>query len=246
MRNIVPARTLERRSRRLLVGALLFALFGLFVASIGFFLFAIELVVPSNPDFGVYDAVRRVIVGLGVLIIFTAIALVIRAVTWRMDNKLAEKTADALQEFLDDDYVFIRNVSKLKLGYIDAVLVGRNGVLVFRITDRVGTFFNDKGHWLRQRDRGDWQTMRWNPTREVVADVDSLRQYLADKDLPDVPIFAVIVFLNDRPLTQISAQEPVVRAMYAHELAYELNDTYFARQRIDQATVRRIVHILMN
>jgi hypothetical protein len=246
MQNIVPARTLERRSRRMIGIALLSALGGVFFVALGLFLFAISFVVPSNPNFDLYDIFRQAMIFLGVAIILIAIGMVIRALTWRMDNELAEKTANALQDFLDDRYVFIRNVSKQSLGYIDAVLVGPNGVLVFRITDRLGIYFNEKGNWLKQRDKGDWRTSRWNPTREATEDIKRLRIYLDKQGIQDTPVFGVIVFLEDRPLVQFSVQEPVVPVVYTDALNYELNDSYFARERIDAPTIRRIVTQLMN
>lgn len=244
MHNLIPSRSLERRSRNLLIGGILLVLLGAFLAALGGFLFAIEFVVPSNPSFSLYDTLRRILIGLGFLLVLVGLILVARALTWRTDNELALKTGTALAEFLDEKYAYIRNVSRLSIGYIDAILVGPPGVLVFRITRRQGVYFNEGENWMRQIDDGQWRTMRWSPTHEALVDMEKLREYLVNRGLNDVPVYGVVVFLQDEPLARITRQKPVLPVAHPSELSYTLADTYFAENRIDTDTVRRIVQSL--
>jgi hypothetical protein len=244
VRNLVPARALQRRSRNLLYAAALVALVGVVMALIGVALFVIPLVVPSNTAFPLYDGLRRLLVALGIFIVLIGLLLIIRALTWKQDNTLAEMVGQTLAAFLDDRYGFIRNVSKLSLGYIDGVLLGPPGVLVMRIVDRDGILFNDGAGWLEQVDKGDWKTLRWNPTQETVADVKKMREFLKTRGLGDTPVFGVIVFTKEMPAAQFTTRNPLVQAVYLSKFDYELKPTYFAKDRLDQTTVNRLVTFL--
>lgn len=244
MQNVVPARALARRSRSLIFAAVVIFVLGIFVAVLGVVLLQIPLVVPSNSNFTLYDSARRGLIGLGVVLGVLAVLMALRGITWKTDNQLAASTGEALTDFLDERYIFIRNISKRALGYVDAILIGPPGLLVFRITAKEGTFFNEGPHWLRQKDKGDWVTMRWSPTRETVDDIRKVREYLDARGLPDIPVFGVVVLTKDAPLAQVSQQNPIVPALHPNELSYDLSDTYFAKDRIDQATVVRIAEML--
>lgn len=244
MQNIAPSNLLTRRSRDLLYVALLIVLVGALLAVIGGAMFLISFVVPSNPNYNLYHIVRTVILVVGVLVILLGLVLVVRALTWKTDNRLAEQVGNELAQYVDGRFTFIRNINKLSVGYIDAVLVGPSGVLVFRITDKQGVLFNDGAAWLRQRDKGDWSTIRWNPTREVVDDIKKLREYLATRGKPDVPVFGVIVFTRESPDVQFTTQNPVVPVIYLSEISYNLSDSYFAKDRIDEPLVTELVNLL--
>jgi len=244
MQNIAPSHLLTRRSRDLLYGALLIVLVGALFAVVGGAMFLIAFVVPSNPSYGLYDIVRTLILAGGVLVILLGLGLVIRALTWKTDNQLAEQVGNELAQYVDGRFTFIRNINKLSVGYIDAVLVGPPGVLVFRITDKQGVLFNDGAAWLRQKDKGEWVTLRWNPTKEVVDDIKKLREYLATRGNPDVPVFGVIVFIKESPDVQFTMQNSVVPVIYLSEISYNLSDSYFAKDRIDEPLVTELVNLL--
>ncbi|MCU0511093.1 MAG: NERD domain-containing protein [Anaerolineae bacterium] len=244
MQNVVPSSGLARRSWNVLYGAGLLLLIGLLVAIAGAFLFAVPLVVPTNAAFSAYNTVRTIMIPAGIVVVLLALLLALRAVTWKRDNPLAALTGERLAAFLDARYVFIRNVSRVSLGYVDAVLVGPAGVLVFRITDRTGILFNEGAGWIRQRDRGQWVTMRWNPTRETADDVQRLREWLRVRGLPDVPVFGVIIFTKEMPEAQVTAQNPLVPVVYLSEISYALSDSFFARDRLDAATASKIALLL--
>lgn len=246
MQNVSPTHNLSRRSRDFLIAAAVVFLLGAALAIVGIALHIINVVVPSNPGYDIYDLTRKAVLSGGMGVIFVSLLMAFRAVTWKTDNLLAKAVGDQLAEYLDEHFVYIRNISKRTIGYVDAVLISKHGVLTFRISDRQGVFFNEKGEWLTQKDKGEWKPMRWNPTREVVEDVRKIREYLKDYKLPDVPVYGVVVFTDDPPTTQITKQDPVVPVLHANELSYGLQDTYFAKSRLDAEAVQQVVNLLYN
>ena len=246
MQNVSPTRNLSRRSRDFLIASAVVFLLAATLAIVGLTLHIINVVVPSNPGFEIYDLTRKAVLSVGIGLIFVSLLMALRAVTWKTDNFLAKAVGDELSQYLDKQFVYIRNISKRTIGYVDAVLVSKHGVLVFRISDRQGVFFNEKGAWLSQKDKGEWKPMRWNPTHEVVADVKKIREYLTDYKLKDIPVYGVVVFTPSPPTTQFSLQEPVVPVSHANQLSYSLQDSYFAKDRIDAETVQQVVNLLYN
>ncbi len=244
MRHVVPSGALTRRARTVLYGSAVLMLAGLFALSIGFALHVVALVVESNPGFRQYDLVRKGLIVIGGLVIVISLGLIVRALTWKRDNLIAKSLGDAIAEFFDDRFIFIRNVSRSTLPYIDAVLVGPPGVLVLRVSDVRGVYFNEGRAWMKQRDKGEWRTMRWNPTEEAVSDIKSMREWLKARDLPDIPVFGAIVFTHEVPETQVTAQSPVVPVLHTSEFSYRLQDNYFAKDRLDQPRVNRIASLL--
>lgn len=246
MQNVSPTRNLSRRSRDFLIAAAVVFLLGATLAIIGLTLHIINVVVPSNPGYEVYNLTRKAVLSGGIGLIFVSLLMALRAVTWKTDNMLAYAVGQELAQYLDKHYVYVRNISKRAIGYVDAVLISKHGVLVFRISDRQGVFFNEKGEWLRQKDKGEWKPMRWNPTREVVADVKKIREYLAEYKLKDTPVYGVVVFTEEPPTTQFTLQDPVVQVSHVSQLSYSLQDTYFAKDRINAEMVQQVVNLLYN
>lgn len=249
MRTESPEWALTRRSYNVMLIAAFLIVIGAIGLTISFALFLFPLQVPSNPGFTTYDALRRLIIGLGVVIIVVGFALFIRALTWKRDNPLARRVSRTLHQFLGDDakdgFVFIPNVNKLRLGYMDGVLVGPPGVLVLRISDRQGVFYNEGKDWMRKTGDGEWQAIRWNPTEEVVKDIHRLRNFMEARNLPDVPVFGVIVFTGNSPGVQVGQQNGVVPAVLMESLTQGLNETYFARDRINPGIRQQITNLLL-
>ena len=244
MQSVAPTRRLSRRSRDLLIAAAVVFLVGALVSIAGIALHIFNLVVPFNPGSQTYDLTRKAILSIGIGIIFSSFLMALRAITWKTDNALARELGSLLDANLDRQFVYIRNISKRPVGYLDAVLVSKHGVLVFRITKRRGLFFNDKGDWLRRRPKGDWKPMRWNPTREVVIQVAKLREYLEDFRLAAIPVRAVIVFTRESPLVQLTVREPAVPVIQSNQLLEHLRDSYLADDHLDAETVQRVVNLL--
>lgn len=243
MRSVIPSVALARRSRNLLLAGILVALLGGVAFTVSLFMRAVPIVVSSNENFGFYVIMRELLGWVGGVIFFIALAMITRAVTWRQDNKLATVIGDTLDDFLDERFIFIRNISKFSVGYVDAVLIGPPGVLVFRITQRSGVFFNEGTRWMRQLDKGQWRALRWSPTDEAVQDIQKLREFLQARNLPEVPVFGVVVFTEDAPATSVSVEDPVVPVLQPRELQAGLRD-YFGRDRIAQAAANQVARVL--
>lgn len=247
MRNIVPARSLARRSRNLLLGAIFLVVLGGVSMVVGFFLDTVPLEVANTPNATLYEILITVLWWLGVLLIIVGIALMIRAATWKRDNPIAAQIGDVLARELnlDDRYAYIRNLSRMAIGYVDAVLIGPPGVLVMRVTNRGGTYFNEGSKWLRQKDKGEWQALNWSPTEEVAEDVRKIREFLQARGLAQIPVFAVVVFTEDQPATRVTTESPVVPVLQPQEMTYGLDYSYFAeRNRLDQPTVNKVIKTL--
>jgi hypothetical protein len=115
-----------------------------------------------------------------------------------MENQGALAVAEVLGRELDGSFTLLRNVSRRGLGYIDAVLVGPPGVLVFRILETPGIFRNEGADWLERKGGQTFVLSRLNATRECVTDVYALRKYLAKSGLAQVPVFGIVVFTQFR------------------------------------------------
>ena len=244
MQNVAPTHRLNRRSRDVMIAAALVFLCGAAMAVAGLTLHVFSLVVPFNRGFAVYDLTRKALLSLGIGIAFVSILMALRAVTWKTDNALAWRLGELLALDLDRGFVFIRNISKRSLGYIDAALVSQHGVLVLRITDRRGKYINEGGAWLRRDRRGDWQPLRRNPTRDVVAAAFKVKAYLKDDQLTTVPVFAAVVFMREPPDAEFQLRQPAVPAVHAGGLVAGLRESYFAQARLDAGTVQRVVNLL--
>jgi hypothetical protein len=243
MQNVVPSGALVRRSRQLLLVAFIVVSVGIFLAVVGLAMIVFPLAPLANQT---VPAIARLVFVLGVIAGLVGLGLAVRAVTWRTENDLAKITGNYLSQHLDQRFTFIRNVSRLGLGYIDAVLVGPPGALVFRIVGDTGTFFNEAGNWLRSDKQGNWVPLRYNPTKQAVDDIQHLREYLAKKGIPDVPVFGVVVLTQDPPATQLSVENPVVPAAQLQGVMDILQNNYFAKDRVDVPTSAAIIKTLYN
>ena len=244
MRTIAPTRDLNRRSSDLLIAAALVFLVGAALVAGGLSLHVVSLVSPFNQGYAVYDLTRKALLFIGIAGAFFAMALALRAITWKTDNKNARQLGDVLAARLDHQFVLIRNISKRSTGYVDAALVSKHGVLALRISQRKGEFFNEGGQWLQRRRKGKWRTMRWNPSRECAAAAMKLRAHLQDCDLPDMPVFAAVVFLRDPPELRLKLRQPAIPVVYASQLVSSLHDSYFAEDRLPASAAQALVQAL--
>jgi hypothetical protein len=241
MQNVAPSHTLVRRSRQLLILAFLVVSAGTFIAVVGLALFVLPLAPKANEAFQVSSSFVFV---LGVIVGLVGLGLAVRAVTWRTDNDLAKMTGASFEQHLDDRYTYIRNVSRRRLGYIDAVLVGPPGALVFRILDNEGSFFNEKNQWLKGNKQGGWSPMRFNPTSQAITDIHRLREYLEKQGLKEIPVYGVIVFTKNLSLLRLSFEQPTVPVGQLPDTLECLRDNYLAKERLDQATVAQVIKTL--
>ena len=244
MQNVAPIRSLNRRSRDLLLAAALVFLLGASLAVAGIALHILNLVVAFNPGYTVYDITRKAFLIVGFFVALAAMLMALRAVTWRTDNKNARELGQMLAPHLGRQHVFIRNISKRTIGDLDAAMVSQHGVLALRISRRKGEFFNEGGQWLKRRRKGKWRPLRWNPTRDIVADAVKLKAYLKDYDMPDIPVYAAVVFMRDAPDVSFKLQQPSVPVIYGSQFVASLQDNYFAEERLNANTVQEVVNLL--
>lgn len=243
MQNVAPTGALARQSRQMLQLAFVIVAGGVFVVVVGLALYVVPLAVPSNSIFPFYNFLRGALLFAGIAGALAGLGFAARAYFTRVDNDLARVTGSFLMQYpeLDDRYWFIRNINKSGLGYIDAALVGPPGVLVFRITDARGEYYNEKGNWLIKNKDGQLLPASINPTRDDIVDINATREYLTKNGLRDIPVYGVVVFTNDQTLAPVMVKEPVVPVAHLPQLITVLQDNYLARERISQNTVEAVV-----
>lgn len=189
MQNINPT---HNRSRRALfyLGMIGFPLlFG------GLISLALAILLTQFPLLGSLNSVGMV------LLFIIAFPLIIaggvgiyRGLTLSRDNDLAYQVGEVMKTFLDSRYTFVRNVSRRGVGYVDGILVGPPGVLVFRIVDYHGTWRNERAEWFVKDGRGSMRAAPSNPSRECARDVYALRKYFSKRGITGVPVYGIIVF----------------------------------------------------
>lgn len=249
MENIAPVNALNRRSRQLLqwsfivfaIGALVFVLAALFGT--------IRLIPTNHPLSWFYDLLTNSFYFLGLIVMVIAIAMLIRAITRRKENDLALTTGNILNQsnYFDGRYSFIRNINRSGLGYIDAVLIGPPGALVFRILDNTGNFANEAANWMSQNPKGEWVPARISPTRQCVDDIQHMRHYLTRNNLGTVPVFGLIVFTASEGSVRIAEKDSIVPISHLHTVVQNLGKQYLTKvDRIPQETVTAIRRLLLD
>ncbi len=244
MQNTAPTKALTRRANRWKTLAFVVGSLGFFIAALGVLLFAIPLAPPTSPNYGLYLLARTSVLALGILTVLVAIGMMIRAFTFRTDNDLAQLTARYLATRLDASYTLVRNVSHREIGYIDAVLVGPPGALVFRLLDDRGVFVNDGANWVRRNKRGEWVPAGIDATREAMADIHKLRAFLAKRNLGDVPVFGVIVFTHEPPAAHITLKDSLIPVANLSGLYAAIQNNYLAMGRISPQQSAAVVRLL--
>ncbi|MBI1281278.1 MAG: hypothetical protein GC179_24335 [Anaerolineaceae bacterium] len=248
MENIAPVRALNRRSTQLLQMAFIVVAIGVLLAVVGALLITILLIPKIHPLFWLYDLSSKGLLAGGIFVVLVAIVIAIRALTRRKENDLAMLTGDVLNQsnYFDGRYSYIRNINRSGLGYIDAVLLGPPGALVFRILNNSGNFANEGANWLKQNKQGEWLPFATNPTKEAVDDIQHLRDYLTKHRLESVPVFGVIVFTAGPSAVTISEKDAIVPITHLHSILQNLSGQFLAKKdRIPQETVTATRRLLL-
>ncbi len=249
MENIAPVRALNRRSTQLLQMGFIVLAIGVLLTVVGALLTTILLIPRIHPLFWLYDLAANGLLVIGVIVVMVAIIIAIRALTRRKENDLAMLTGDVLNQsnYFDGRYSFIRNINRSGLGYIDAVLLGPPGALVFRILNNNGSYANEAANWLKQNKQGEWLPFSTNPTKEAIDDIQHLRDYLAKNRLDSVPVFGIIVFTGGPSAVQISEKNAVVPITHLHTILQNLGGQFLAKQdRIPQEIVTATRRLLLD
>ncbi|MBP8973453.1 MAG: NERD domain-containing protein [Anaerolineae bacterium] len=239
MQNINPSQNITRRGRYyLFLGGLAF-----FGGAIAVALGVLFIFFPLWDSF-FFDLFQILLIVGGVVALVVGLVFVYRALTLQKDNPLAYAVGEGMSQFLDERFTYLRNVSKRHVGYIDAVLVGPPGVLVFRIVDYAGTWINERAEWINQARDGKLRSARTNPTREVVRDVVALRKFLAQHGLENVPVYAIVVFTS--PNVRLSADGPVVPICEIPTLYQIMRRDYLTDDRITPQMAQQTVSAIID
>lgn len=241
MQSIAPSKSLARRARQYFQIAFVIIAAGGFLIALAVTLSIIRF---AGLNDSLYNLGITVMFVIGVIILVIGLGIVIRALTWKTDNDLAKYTGQFLQTYFDERYTLVRNVSSRELQYIDAVLVGPPGALVFRLLNLEGEVANEGADWLKKNKNGDLVPLGFSPTRQVVEDVKRLRDYLAKKGLGEVPVFGVVVFVRDANMVRLIAKNPVVTLTHLSSTVDNLKDNYLAMERMPEPLVRATVRLL--
>ena len=239
MQNINPSQNITRRGRYYLFIGLL-ALFG---GAIAITLSILFIFFPLWETF-LFDVLEGLLMIGGIAAVVVGGIGIFRGLTLQKDNPLAYAVGEGLGQFLDNRYTYLRNVSKRGVGYIDAVLVGPPGALVFRIVDYPGTWINERAEWRVVTRNGRLRSAHTNPTVECVRDVYALRRFLAKRGLEQVPVYAIVVFTS--PNLKLSAEGPAVPICEIPTLYPIMRRDYLSDERVVPPVVRQSVDAIID
>lgn len=242
MRNVAPSRSLVRRANALKTLAFFVGAVGAFVTAISTLLFVITLVPASGSVYGIYNFLRGLALVVGIAMLIGAVVMAIRAFTWKTDNDLAQTVAGELSRLLDDRFTLIRNVSKSEIGYIDAVLLGPPGALVFRLVDAVGVYANEGLNWMTLQADGSYAPARIKPSQECLDDMMKLSAYFVKHGI-ELPVNGVVVFM-DKKRVELRAGDPAVPITRLDMLNPNLSATYLQEQPQSQQAIVSAIHLL--
>lgn len=239
MHQISPKRAMVRRAHQYLTLGALLVLLGL----VGVALAVLLLIIPFSRA-AWYSVIEAVVGGGGGVLILVGAGFLLRGLFYPTDNPRAQRVAAALARSLDYRYTFVHSLSRRGLGYIDAVLVGPNGALVFFFFDQRGEFICERNLWFEhKRGQNAPVLLKHNPTREVVKDVAALRGLFAGQGMEQLPVYAIVVLLNER--ASITATQPTVPVAHLHDMLAVLRENYLADERLDAGMVKAAVQLLM-
>ncbi len=213
-----------------------------FGGAIAIALGALSLIVPLSTQ-ALFQILFALMVIIGVIVSIAGLVGVFRGLTLQKDNPLAYMVGKVLERFLDNSYTYLRNVNKRRVGYIDAVLVGPPGVLVFRIVDYTGMWINERAEWVN-RTNDKLRPAKTNPTRECVHDIYALRKFLKRHGLERVPVYGIVVFTEEN--VRLEAEGPVVPVCEAHTVYKVMSRNYLKDERITPPTISATVDAIID
>ena len=244
MQSINPSNKVNRRGRFYGSMGLLVFLLGLIGSAFGILLSVLPLFGDGASSIG---AVCFNIVGIPIAL--AGIGLIVRSFSLKKDNLFAYEVGEYLKKTsLNNDarYTFIRNISHRRLGYIDGVLVGPPGALVFRTVDYKGGWINERTEWRRRGKNGKLQKANTNPTKECARDVYALREYYKKQGLEKVPVYGIIVFVTPVDKLDLKADGPIMPVTSIDYLFHYMKEDYLSEERINSPTIRKATDTLID
>ncbi|MBK9123355.1 MAG: hypothetical protein IPM16_09590 [Chloroflexi bacterium] len=238
MKSVSGGRAITRQAYQFSVFGFGGVAFGVFLIVLGAFLSRVPLAAPGSADAATLQTIVSIAQAVGVVAVILGIAAIARGLTFKRKSPLTERVAAVLSGALGDEYVLFRGLNTVRLGYIDAVLIGPPGVLVFRIVEGGGTLLVEGDRWLRPGRIGDWVPAGINATHECIVDMRAVRNHLARKNVPTEYIFGVAVIVGDARITEKASVLPSVTV---EQLVSRLKAGYMAKQRIDPPTASAII-----
>jgi hypothetical protein len=242
MKNIAPKSAISRQARQFIVFGTAGTAFGIFLVTLAQLLARLPLAAPGSSAEATLQAAAGLFTPLGVVLGVIGLAAVVRGLTFRRDNPWAQRVGDVMMPALDDSYTFIRNINKVRY-YVDGVLIGPPGVLVFRIVERSGTFLHEGDRWLKPSPDDTWLPAGFDATRECVADMKAIKETLAKSGVQTDAIFGVVVLVGR---ATIAEKQPKLPSATLETLLERLRAGYMAKQRIEPALAATIVSHLRN
>ena len=241
MKNVSTKRAITRQAYQFTVFGFGGVALGIFLFVLATFLGRVPIAAPGSSNAATIRTVTDIMQFIGVLVAVIGFAAVIRGLTFRRSNPLAEKVGTVLAKALDDEYTFITSINTFRLGYIDAVLVGPPGVLVFRIVARSGTFLHEGEKWLKPGPDGTWLPAGLRASRDCIVDMRAVKNHLTRNNIPSDAIFGVAVLIGDARITE---KTPVIPGVTLDGLLERLRNGYMAKPRLDPALATAIVSLL--
>jgi hypothetical protein len=239
MQNLNPSHSMTRRSRYYLsMGCL-----GFFGGAIAIALFVLFIFVPLWESLA-FTVFQIFLLLMGLAFLGLGLAGIVRSQMLQKENPLAYAVGEGLGQFLDGRYTYLRNISKRGVGYIDAVLVGPPGALVFRVVDYTGTWINERADWRIIGKNGKLRNAGTNPTRECAKDVYSLRKFFARRGFANMPVYGIVVFTE--PNVKLSADGPVIPIAEIPTLYQIMRRDFLTNERVTQPTVKKTVDALLD
>ena len=86
--------------------------------------------------------------------------------------------------------------------------------------------------------RGDFIPLSFNPTHELLRDIERLRAQLAKHDIVDFPVFGAIVSTRPSSELQYHSSGEIIPMAYLSSLAESLAQNYLRRERVTMRALR--------
>jgi hypothetical protein len=110
-----------------------------------------------------------------------------------------EEVVAELKEFLDDNYIYIRNyiIPNTKIGDIDGLIIGPRGIILLEIKNYEGIFRISGIDMYRRRGHGNYQLYKKNPIKQILRQKECLANFLTQKGI-NIRISPILVLVDGK------------------------------------------------